>query len=143
MIRNRKIGFVLGSLEFLAAFQVARIWTITLNTSTADQFTQLVETFSAMLSFLLLLLPVVGLYLVYQNKRAGYLMFAAFPLLSIIFGITAFPFVSYLYGKDDMLNSLIIAIINALVCAFAFWLFVSANSYFPKANVLPSSEKSK
>ena len=143
MIRNRKAGFVLGTLEILAAFQVARIWSITLNTSTSDQFTQLVQSISAMLTVILLLLPVVGLFLVYRNKRAGYLMFAAFPLLSIIFGITAFPFINYFYGKDVMLNSLLIAIINALVCAFAFWVFVSAKSRYPKATGLPLSEKAK
>ena len=143
MIRNRKAGFVLGAMEFLAAFQLARIWSLALNNSTSDQFAQLVESISASLSFILLLLPIVGLFLVYHNKRAGYLLFAAFPLLSIVFGITAFPFVNYLYGNDVMLNSLFIAITNALVCAFAFWLYVSAKSHFPKASELPSSEKAE
>jgi hypothetical protein len=141
MIRNKKAGFVLGALELLAAFEVARIWTNSLETSTADQFIQVIEYISVILNVILMVLPVIGLLLVFRNRRGGYLMFAAFPLLSIIFGITAFPFVSYFYGKDVMLNSLFIAIINALVCAFAFWLFVSARSRFPDTIAASSSEK--
>ena len=143
MIKNRKSGFILGVLELLAALQVWRLWSMALGASAADGLNQLVQMISAMLSVLLLLLPVGGLYLVYRNRRWGYLLFAAFPLLSIIFGITAFPFVDYFYGKDVMLNSLFIAVINALVCALAFWLFVSARSDFSKANDLQSSEKAK
>lgn len=143
MIKNKKSGFVLGVLELLAAFQAWRLWSMALGASTADGLNQLVQMISAMLSVFLLLLPVSGLYLVYRNRRLGYLLFAAFPLLSIIFGITAFPFVNYFYGKDVMLNSLFIAVINALVCAFAFWLFVSARSDFSEANDLQSSEKAK
>ncbi|WP_455212554.1 hypothetical protein [Kaarinaea lacus] len=143
MIKNKKSGFVLGVLELLAAFQVWRLWSTALGSSAADGLNQLIQMITAMLSVLLLLLPIGGLYVVYRNRRWGYLLFAAFPLLSIIFGITAFPFVNYFYGKDVMLNSLFIAVINALVCAFAFWLFVSARSQFSKANDLSSSEKAK
>jgi len=143
MIKNKKSGFILGGLELLAAFQVWRLWSTALGSSAADGLNQLVQMITAMLSVLLLLLPIGGLYLVYRNRRWGYLLFAAFPLLSIIFGITAFPFVNYFYGKDVMLNSLFIAVINALVCAFAFWLFVSARSHFPKVSDLQSSEKAK
>lgn len=143
MIKNKKSGFILGVLELLAAFQAWRIWSTVLGSSAADGFNQMLQTITAMLSVSLLLLPIAGLYLLYWNRRWGYLLFAAFPLLSIIFGITAFPFVNYFYGKDVMLNSLFIAVINALVCAFAFWLFVSARSHFPKVSDLQSSEKVK
>jgi len=141
MIRNKKAGFMLGALELLAAFEVVRIWTISLETPTADQFIQVIESISVILGAILMLLPIIGLLLVFRNRRGGYLMFAAFPLLSIIFGITALPFVSYFYGKDVMLNSLFIAIINALICAFAFWLFVSAKSHYPDSVDAPASEK--
>jgi len=132
---------MLGALELLAAFEVVRIWTISLETPTADQFIQVIESISVILGAILMLLPIIGLLLVFRNRRGGYLMFAAFPLLSIIFGITALPFVSYFYGKDVMLNSLFIAIINALICAFAFWLFVSAKSHYPDSVDAPASEK--
>ncbi|WP_455366826.1 hypothetical protein [Kaarinaea lacus] len=143
MIRNKKSGFVLGVLELLAAFQAWRIWTAAFDSATVNGFNQWLQTITALLSVVLLLIPITGLYLVYVNKRGGYLLFAAFPLLSIIFGITAMPFVSYFYGKDVMLNSLFIAVINALVCACAFWLFVSAKSHFPKAGNLQAPEEIK
>jgi 4-amino-4-deoxy-L-arabinose transferase-like glycosyltransferase len=138
MIRNKKAGFVLGGLELVAAFQAWRVWVAAFTSTAGDEFTQLLQSFTLLLSGLLVLLPVGGLVFVFRNKRWGYLLLAAFPLLSIIFGITAFPFVHYFYGKDAMLNSLFIAVINALVCAFAFWLFVSAKSHFPKATNLQS-----
>jgi len=141
MIRNKKAGLILATLELLAAFEAIRIWRVTIESLTNDQFMQVIESISVLLSAILMLLPVIGLLLIYRNSRSGYLLLAAFPLLSIIFGITAFPFVSYFYGKDVMLNSLFVAIINALVCAFAFWLFVSARSHFPKAADTPTLEE--
>ena len=87
---------------------------------------------TASISVMLLILPAAGMFILFRKKRWGFLLLAAFPLLCIVFGITAFPGVSYFYGDDGKLNSLCIAITNALVCASAFWLFVSARPGYVK-----------
>ena len=68
--------------------------------------------------------------LIHREKRWGFVLLAAFPLFCIFFGITAFPGISYFYGAHIKLNSLFTAFTNALVCAAAFWFFVSARSGF-------------
>ena len=88
---------MLGGLELIAAFQAWQIWSTAFSYSSVDEFGQLLQSVTVLLSILLLVLPVTGLVFVFRNQRWGYLLLAAFPLLSIIFGITALPFVHYFY----------------------------------------------
>jgi hypothetical protein len=125
-MRNKKSGYILGGLEFLAAAQMWTLWIAPFQFAGLESVGHPLQLILGLISLLLVILPVLGLWTIHQNRRWGFLLFAAFPLVSIIYGVTALPFVSYLYGKDVMLNSLLIAIVNALVCALAFWFFVSA-----------------
>lgn len=125
-MRNKKAGYGLGALELLAAIQMWAIWLAPFGVTGATESGHPLQAILAVMSLLLVILPLLGLWTVYRERRWGFLLFAAFPLVAIIFGVTALPFISYLYGKDVMLNSLFIALVNALVCALAFWFFVSA-----------------
>jgi hypothetical protein len=125
-MRNKKAGYGLGVLELLAALQMWAVWLAPFGLTGSSGAGHPLQTVLAALSLLLVILPLLGLWTIRRNRRWGFLLFAAFPLVSIIYGVTAMPFISYLYGNDVMLNSLFIALVNALVCAVAFWFFVSA-----------------
>ncbi|MGD8570694.1 MAG: hypothetical protein PVJ39_21590 [Gammaproteobacteria bacterium] len=125
-MRNKKAGYGLGAVELLAAIQMWAVWLAPFGVTKSAETGHPLQSVLAVLSLLLVVLPLLGLWIVHRNRRWGFLLFAGFPLVSIIYGVTALPFISYLYGKDVMLNSLFIALVNALVCALAFWFFVSA-----------------
>ena len=116
----------MGILELVAALQVWAIWLAPFRLAGSSEAWYPLQILLGVFTLLLVILPVLGLWVIHSNKRWGFLLFAAFPLVSIIYGVTALPFVKYFYGKNVMLNSLFIALINALVCALAFWFFVSA-----------------
>jgi len=111
-MRNKFPGYILGGLEIAALLQDYRHWLSPFTATPDDGFSQLLQVLTGSLSIILLLLPITGIYFIYRNKRLGFILLASFPLACIIFGITAFT--------------------NALVCAAAFWFFVSAYSNFGK-----------
>jgi len=131
-MRNKFPGYILGGLEIAALLQDYRHWLSPFTATPDDGFSQLLQVLTGSLSIILLLLPITGIYFIYRNKRLGFILLASFPLACIIFGITAFPVVSYFFGSHVKLNSLFTAFTNALVCAAAFWFFVSAYSNFGK-----------
>ena len=116
----------MGILECVTALQVWAIWLAPFRLVSSDVSWHPLQILLGAFSLLLIILPFSGLWVIHSSKRWGFLLFAAFPLVSVIYGVTALPFVKYFYGKDVILNSLFIAVINALVCALAFWFFVSA-----------------
>jgi len=142
-MRNKTGGFILGALQLAALFQAYNQWLGPFLAPSNDVFSQFINVLSSTISFLLLLLPLTGLYLIYREKRWGYLFLAAFPLVCIVFGITALPLISLFYGSHLKLNALFIAWVNALVCSMAFWFFVSAHSRFrnnSSVSVIDNSE---
>lgn len=137
---NKKSGIALGILELLALIQANALWLAPFTTSATDSFSHVLQILAGALSIVLVLSPIMGIYFVYREKRIGFILLASFPLFCIVFGITAFPVVSYYYGTHAKLNSLLTAITNALVCAAAFWFFVSARTNF---KTLPLTELSE
>ena len=131
-MRNKKAGFTLGVLELCALLQAYSLWLAPFTLPSTDGFSRLIQIITGVLSIVLILLPVMGMFFVYREKRWGFLCFAGFPLGCIVYGITAIPVVSYFYSSDSKLSSLFIAFANALVCAAAFWLFVSARPGYTK-----------
>lgn len=131
-MRNKLSGYILGIIEILALLQNYNLWLAPFTTSTTDGFSQTLQIVTALVSVILFVLPLAGTFLVYRNKRWGFILLAAFPLFCIFFGITALPGISLFYGAHIKLNSLFTAFTNAFVCAAAFWLFVSARSVFDK-----------
>lgn len=129
-MRNKIAGYVLGVLELVALLQAYKLWLAPFTTATTDGFTQIVQLVTEAISVILVILPVAGMFLIHREKRLGFVLLAAFPLFCIFFGITAFPIISFFYGVHLKFNSLLTAFTNALVCAAAFWLFVSARSNF-------------
>lgn len=136
-MRNKVAGYLLGTLELVALLQAYALWLAPFTTATTDDFTQVIQLITEAISIILVLLPLAGIFLIYHEKRWGFVLLAAFPLCCIFFGITAFPVVSYFYGTHIKLNSLLTAFTNALVCATAFWFFVSARSNY---KTTPSGE---
>lgn len=133
-MRNKLSGYVLAILELLALLQANALWLAPFTVSATDAFSQTLQTVTGILSIILILLPLTGMLFIYHEKRVGFVLLASFPLFCIIFGITAFPVVSYFYGSHVKLNSLFTAFTNALVCAAAFWFFVSARANFKKSS---------
>jgi len=133
-MRNKIAGYTLGGFEIAALLQDYRHWLSPFTSSPGDGFSQLLQVFTGSLSIILLLLPIAAIFFIYHEKRLGFILLASFPLACILFGIAAFPVVSYFYGTHTKLNSLFTAFTNALVCATAFWFFVSAHSNFYKSN---------
>lgn len=131
-MRNKNAGYILAGLELLALLQANSLWLAPFTTTTSNGFSHVLQITTGALSIILLALPVMGMLFIYRNKRWGFVFLAAFPLCCIFFGITALPGVSLLYGSHVKLNSLFTAFSNALVCAAAFWLFVSARSVFTR-----------
>ena len=129
-MRNKIAGYTLAGLELLALVQANAPWLAPFTTSTSNSFSHAIHVLTGFLSIILLLLPIVGMLIIYRNKRWGFILLAAFPLFCIFFGITALPGISLFYGNHVKLNSLFTAFSNALVCATAFWFFVSARSVF-------------
>ncbi|WP_455374863.1 hypothetical protein [Kaarinaea lacus] len=132
-MRNKLSGYTLAILELLALLQANTLWLAPFTVSATDAFSQTLQTVTGILSIILILLPLTGMFFIYREKRVGFVLLASFPLFCIIFGITAFPVVSYFYGTHVKLNSLFTAFTNALVCAAAFWFFVSARTNFKKS----------
>ena len=137
---NKKSGIALGILELLALIQANALWLAPFTTSATDSFSHVLQILAGVLSIVLVLSPIMGIYFVYREKRIGFILLANFPLFCIVFGITAFPVVSYYYGNHAKLNSLLTAITNALVCAAAFWFFVSARANFKTSPLTELSE---
>ena len=143
-MRNKIAGYTLGGLEFAALLQDYRHWLSPFTTSTGDGFSQLLQVLTGSLSIILFLLPIAAVFFIFREKRLGFILLASFPLACILFGIAAFPVVSYFYGSHTKLNSLFTAFTNALVCATAFWFFVSAHSKFHKSTTdFTNVEKTK
>ena len=134
-MNNKKAGYILGALELLALMQANTLWMAPFTHSAADSFSFILQILTGILSVILFILPVAGILLIYRDKRWGFLLLACFPLSCILFGITSLPVVSYFYGSHIKLNSLFTAFTNALVCAAAFWMFVSAHTNFNKAGL--------
>ena len=141
-MRNKKSGYILSILEILALIQAYKIWSAPFTIPVEGSFSRIVQISTEGISTLLLLLPLAALFFISKNKRWAYVLLAAFPLLCIFFGITAFPGVSYFYGDHHKLNSLLTAFTNAFVCAGAFWLFVSARSNFNKVTGSDTADSS-
>lgn len=139
-MRNKKLGYALGMLQLLALLQAYVLWLAPFTMTVTDGFSQIVQYLTVIISIILLALPVASITLIYLDKRSGFIFLAIFPLCCIFFGITAFPFISYLYGSHIKLNSLFTAFTNALVCAAAFWFFVSARSDFSSKTAKEFSE---
>lgn len=137
------MGYALGVLELLALFQAYALWLAPFTTTVTDGFSQIMQYVTAIISIVLLALPLASIALIYLEKRSGFILLAIFPLCCIFFGITAFPFISYLYGSHIKLNSLFTAFTNALVCATAFWFFVSARSDFSSRTAKEFSEANR
>lgn len=137
------MGYALGVLELLALLQAYALWLAPFTTTVTDSFSQIMQYVTAVISIVLLALPLTSMALIYLEKRSGFILLAVFPLCCIFFGITAFPVISYLYGSHIKLNSLFTAFTNALVCAAAFWFFVSARSDFSTKTGKEFSETSE
>jgi len=75
------------------------------------------------LSIVFVVLPFVALYGVSKGWIIGYWAMGVFPIVAFAFGITAIPFVKYLYGSDVMVNSYIIGGANIVVVLSAVWLY--------------------
>lgn len=133
-MRNKIAGYSLGILEIVALLQDYNHWLSPFTTSPGDDFSKMLQILTGSLSVALLTLPLAGMFFIYRNKRLGFILLASFPLACIVFGIAALPVVSYFYSTHIKLNSLFTAFTNALVCAAAFWFFVSAHSNFGKTS---------
>jgi hypothetical protein len=139
-MRNKLSGYILAVLELLALIQASNLWLAPFTHAATDSFSQVLQIVTGILSVILVMLPIAGIFFVYREKRWGFILLASFPLFCIIFGITALPIVSYFYGSHVKLNSLFTAFTNALVCAAAFWFFVSARANFRKPSSIDISE---
>ena len=68
-------------------------------------------------------LPFVGVWALFNLKRWGYICLAGFPVIAYIFGVTAIPFISFIYGTNAVLNSVMLMLINTGVAAVCIWLY--------------------
>lgn len=139
-MRNKLSGYLLGVLELLALIQASKLWLAPFTHAATDSFSRVLQIVTGTLSVILVMLPIAGIFFVYREKRWGFILLASFPLCCVVFGITAFPVVSYFYGSHTKVNALLTAFTNALVCAAAFWFYVSARAHFVKPSSIDVSE---
>jgi hypothetical protein len=81
--------------------------------------------FTNILSLVFVVLPFLALYGVSKHRRYGYWSLGLVPLVASVFGVTAIPFVKYLYGSNVMLNTVFIVTINIAVIFASIWLYRS------------------
>lgn len=122
-------GKILGGLELLAALLAYGVWTLPFRNFGIAGSSEPLILATNFLSIIFLLLPVFGLWAMFNQRKSGYLALAVFPVVAYIFGVTAIPFIKYLYGSSVQVNSIIIAIINIIVVAIALWLYSKQSRY--------------
>lgn len=124
---------MLGAVELIAALLAYKIWTGPFRLFGVHGYWEPFFIFANVSSLLVLVFPLAALIFIYKDKRWGFLFLAGFPLVCLLFGVTAFPFVSLLYGNDIAVKSMYMSIINSLVCMAAMWFYVSSSGTFEKS----------
>jgi hypothetical protein len=119
-------GKIIGALQLIVVLLAYSIWTthITLLIDPNVRATA-IGLFFIILSIAFLITPIVGLIALFYRKRWGHLCLAGFPIIAFTFGVTAVPFLKYLYGTDAYSNSIIILIVNSVMAAACIWLYMT------------------
>lgn len=127
-MKKKRIGQLFALGEILVALPLYGIYTAPIRFFGAIGYWAPMSIFTNVLSIVFLVLPLLALYGISKNRTYGYWSLGLFPVVSFVFGVTAIPFVKYLYSSDVMLNAVFIVLINVLVTATAIWLYISGGS---------------
>ncbi|HRQ58216.1 MAG TPA: hypothetical protein PLN31_12415 [Azoarcus taiwanensis] len=120
---RKRIALLLAFCEALVAVPLYGIYTAPVQLFGATEYWSPMTLMLNTLSVVFLILPLAALYGVFRNQRYGYWCLGLFPLVALVFGVTAIPFVKHLYGSAVLLNSVFIIVINTGVCLAAVWLY--------------------
>jgi len=118
-----RIAIIIGTLELVAAIPLYGIYTAPIRFYGAIGYWEPMAVLTNILSLVFVLLPFAAVFALIKRKPVGYLWLALFPIVAFVFGVTAIPFVKYLYGTDIQFNTMIIGVINTLVVISVAWVF--------------------
>lgn len=124
-MKQKQIAQLVAFGEVLTALPLYGIYTAPFRFFGAIGYWVPMNILTNVLSIVFVVLPLLAMYGVSKNKGYGYLSLGLFPVVAFVFGVTAIPFVRYLYGSNVMLNTVFIALINIVVIAAAMWLYRS------------------
>ncbi|MCU7807309.1 MAG: hypothetical protein KZQ73_05495 [Candidatus Thiodiazotropha sp. (ex Semelilucina semeliformis)] len=124
-MNKKRIAQLISFGEVLVALPLYGIYTAPIRYFGAIGYWTPMNILTNVLSVVFLVLPLLALYGVSKDRSYGYWSLGLFPVVAFVFGVTAIPFVKYLYGNDVMLNTVFIVLINVLVTAAAIWLYYS------------------
>lgn len=122
MNSRRTIALLLAGCQAIVAVPLHGIYTASIRFFGATGYWSLTSLLLNALSIVFVVLPFLALYGIFRNERYGYWCLGLFPLVALVFGVTAIPLVKHIYGSDVMLNSIFIICINVIVSCAAFWL---------------------
>lgn len=124
-MRKKRIAQLIALGEVIVALPLYGIYTAPIRLFGATGYWAPMNLFTNALGVVFLVLPLLALYGVSKARNYGYWCLGLFPVVASVFGVTAIPFVKYLYGSDVTLNTVFIVLINVLVTAAAVWLYHS------------------
>jgi hypothetical protein len=124
-MKKKRISQLIALGEVIVALPLYGIYTAPVRFFGAIGYWAPMNILTNVLSVVFLVLPLLALYGISKDRSYGYWSLGLFPVVAFVFGVTAIPFVKYLYGSDVMLNTVFIVLINVLVTAAAIWLYYS------------------
>ena len=129
-MRRRRIAQTLALGEMLVALPLYDIYTGPFQFFGMTGYWAPMNQLANLLSIVFVILPLLALYGVSKERTYGYWSLGLFPVVALVFGITALPLVKYLYGSKVTLNTVCIVIINLAVTTAALWLYRSRGLRF-------------
>ncbi len=129
---TRHIAQVIAIAELLVAVPLYEIYRTPFRFLGAASYWTTVAVLTNLASLAFIALPFIALFGVSTNRSVGYWALALFPLIALVFGVTAVPFVKHLYGTDVVVNSYSIIAVNLSVFVATVWLYLASGLRSPR-----------
>jgi len=124
-MKKKRIAQLIALGEVLVAMPLYGIYTAPIRFFGSIGYWAPMNILANVLSVVFVVLPLLALYGISKDRSYGYWSLGLFPVVAFLSGVTAIPFVKYLYGNDAMLNTVFIVLINVVVTSAAIWLYRS------------------
>ena len=124
-MNKKRIAQLIAIGQVLVALPLYGIYTAPIRFFGAIGYWDPMNILTNVLSVVFVALPLLALHGVSKDRRYGYWSLGLFPVVAFVFGVTAIPFVKYLYGSDVMLNTVFIVATNVVVTFATIWLYRS------------------
>jgi FlaA1/EpsC-like NDP-sugar epimerase len=123
MNSRRTIALLLAGCQAIVAVPLHGIYTSPMRFFGATGYWSPMSLLLSVLSVAFVVLPLLALHGVFRDRPHGYWCLSLFPLVALVVGVKAIPFVKHLYGSKVMLNTAFIIMINIGMSGAALWLY--------------------